>query len=299
MNCRRWLYVALLLLGLVVSGYLLFRGLTLLSSGARETIDLCSEILGAGCDEALLSASSNFLGMPLAGWGVVYYVILSSLLILGGFLREDFDLEAAVGSMALALIGACVSLFLLVNIAAGWVPFCPLCLVIHAINQLLVPVIWWQSGKSFRELYQGLLAGLNYLLRGKAESPRKVRLKVLGFVTAALLASLCFQWIFVEVKMRSVVESAVFDPRQVLYEYASVIPQEIPVRVDGPRLGGAALSVHLVVFKSFQCPGCRKFFDTVHRLVSRFEGRLDVVFKYFPLGSVCNPKIDSKKFQDR
>jgi len=293
MNRRRLLYIVLLGLGLVLSGYLLFRGLALMSSRAPDAIDLCSELLGAGCDEALLSTSSRFLGMPLAGWGVVYYVTLVCLMILGGLLRDDFELEATVGSMILAVIGACGSVLMLVNIMAGWVPFCPLCLVIHIINLLLVLVIWWQSGKSAKQLFQAFRAGGIYLLRGQAESPRKARWKVLGFVTAALIAIVFYQWIFVEVKLREAAENAGFDPRRILSEYASAIPQDIPIGTEDPRLGTGDLSVHLVVFNSFQCPGCRKFSGTVHQLASRFDGRLTVVFKHFPLGSACNPKIQS------
>jgi len=291
MNYRRLLYIALILLGLVVSGYLLFRGLALLSISVPGTIDLCSELLGAGCDEALLSASSKFLGMPLAGWGVVYYITLLGLLILGGLLREDFDLEATVGSMTLAVIGACVSIFLLVNIVAGWVPFCPLCLVLHTINLLLVVVIWWQSRKSAKQLYQGIRAGGIYLLKGRAESHRRARWKVLGFISVALIAIVCYQWIFVEVRLRSADKNVSFKPRQVLYEYTSAIPQDIPIGAGDPRLGSGDLSVHLVVFNSFQCPGCRKFSGTVHQLASRFGDHLTVIFKHFPLGSDCNPKI--------
>ncbi len=161
MKRRQLLYWILVGLGLIVSGYLLYRGFALMADSAPGTIDLCSVILGTGCDESLLSNSSIFLGIPLAGWGIVYYLTLTILLVLGKILREDFELEAAVGAQIIAVLGACGSVFLLVNIFAGWVPFCPLCLVIHSINLLLVPVIWRMSGRSIKQLTAAFFSGLN------------------------------------------------------------------------------------------------------------------------------------------
>ena len=47
----------------------------------------------------------------------------------------------------------------------------------------------------------------------------------------------------------------------------------------------------MVVFNDFQCPGCRQLAQTVHGLARKFEGSLHIVFKHFPLDSVCNPLV--------
>jgi len=198
MKLRRLLYVGLIVLGLVVSGYLLFRTFILLESSAPGAIDLCSEVLGAGCDETLLSPSSWFLKIPLAGWGVIYYMTLLWLMVLGIFLRDDFELDAAVGSLLIVMIAALGSLALAVIILTGKAPFCPLCLVIHAINLALVPVIWLLTKASPRKIFQAVRAGGLYVFRGETRSPREARWKVLGFITTALFVVVLYQWFFIE-----------------------------------------------------------------------------------------------------
>ena len=289
---RRYLfYMILITLGLILSGYLLFRGFSLMADSAPGTIDLCSAVLGSGCDESLLSDSSIFLGIPLAGWGIVYYLTLTALLVLGNLLHEEFEFDAAVGALVIAVLGACASVYLLINIFAGWVPLCPLCLILHAINLLLVPVIWGISGRSTKQLIEAFLSGVRYVFRGQSESPKKARWKVVGFVLIALFALVLYQWILVEVKLRQGAGRGAFDPDTVLYEYSSMIPQEIPVSTDDPLLGSTDRKVNLVVFSSFECPGCREFVSVIHQLISQYPDKLTVIFKPFPLDSACNPLL--------
>lgn len=288
------MYWILVGLGMIISGYLLYRGFTLMADGALGSIDLCSIVLGTGCDESLLSDSSIFLGIPFAGWGIVYYLTLTSLLVLGKIQREDFELEAAVGALVIAVLGACGSIYLLITIAAGWVPFCPLCLIIHSINLLLVPVIWRMSGRSTKQLTQAFLSGIKYVINGKSESPKKARWKVVGFVLVALFALVLYQWILVEVKLHQGYGDATFDPETELYEYSSVIPQDLPISPADPLLGSTEMRVNLVVFSSFECPGCREFVSIIHQLVSQFPDELTVVFKPFPLDPACNPLLSGE-----
>ena len=49
---------------------------------------------GRGYDEALQSPLAFQLGLPLAGWGLVYYGTLASLLLLGWTIGESFRFEA-------------------------------------------------------------------------------------------------------------------------------------------------------------------------------------------------------------
>ena len=102
---RRMLCLSLLGLGSLVSAYLLARSFALVATRVSDAIDVCSAIFGTGCDEALLSAASWQLGIPLAGWGVVYYVTLACLLVMAWALGEAFELEATLGALLLSAAG--------------------------------------------------------------------------------------------------------------------------------------------------------------------------------------------------
>ena len=100
----RWrgLCAVLILVGSLLSGYLLFRTFTLLAQGAGGAPDVCSAVFGLGCDATLLGAGSWRLGSPLAGWGLVYYAALGCLLSLGWTLKDAFEAEATLGALVLA-----------------------------------------------------------------------------------------------------------------------------------------------------------------------------------------------------
>jgi uncharacterized membrane protein len=88
-SVNRWwrrAVLALLLIGLAASAYLVQRTLTLLADASVSGGDVCSIAFGVSCDAALLSDSSWVVGVPLAGWGVVYYATLLALLTAGAIL---------------------------------------------------------------------------------------------------------------------------------------------------------------------------------------------------------------------
>src|SRR5207244_1992078 len=80
----RMLSFALVGVGWLASGYLLLRAFELGRGAPIARVDLCSMVFGVGCDARLLGPMSSQLGVPLAGWGFVYFPLLGFLLALGG-----------------------------------------------------------------------------------------------------------------------------------------------------------------------------------------------------------------------
>ena len=285
---RRSLCLTLISLGLAVSGYLLARTFALMLDQAPDSFDLCSAIFGTGCDAALLSDTSWVLGIPLAGWGVVYSASLLCLLILAWALGEAFEREATLGAVVLAAAGAVGSLYLTAIVLAGRAPLCPLCMVVHGINLLLVPALARLSERTVGQLLQDLRNGGKYVRGGRTDAPREARWKTVGFVTTALVAVVLYQWVLVESERRVHAADGAFDPAQALAAYASTPRQDIPLDPDDPRIGSSDAPVRLVVFSSFQCPGCRAFAQEMRHLADRYVDELTITFKHFPLETACN-----------
>jgi len=277
-------------LGLCVSGYLLYRTFALLGDGGPGKADACSALFGTGCDAALLSATAWQMGLPLAGWGVVYFATLAGLLILGWTLGESFETEASTAALMFSLGGGFVSVYLLAILAAGRSPLCPLCIVTHAINLLLIPSLKQLNGQSVREICAALRAGIRYLL-GRVDGSPTGSWKLLGFVTATMVAVIVYQWVYVEAQLR---RSAAYNTAaavKVLEEYSTARLVTIPRRESDPRLGPRSAPVRMVVFSDFQCSGCRRLSETLRPLLRKFDDKLEIVFKHFPLSSRCNPHI--------
>jgi uncharacterized membrane protein len=275
----------------MVSGYLLWRHFILAGLSAHSGSDFCSALFGTGCDDALRSPLAVQLGLPLAGWGLVYYGTLACLLLLGWSLGDTFQFEATVSALLLALAAALGSVALFVSMVSGLAPFCPLCAVVHAVNLLLLFPLKQLSGRPASQVVRAVATAIRYLVGGKTPEPVAARWKLVGFLTSGLVAVVIYQWVYVEFALRTHSAEAPFDPQQTITLFESGIEHEIPVAEADPRLGPADAPVRMVVFGDLQCLGCRQLAQVIPRLARQFDGSLQIVFKHFPLDSTCNAAV--------
>lgn len=287
----RSIFLTLIGLGLAVSGYLLFRHFALTDYSTQSGTDFCSAVFGMSCDDALQSPLAVQLGLPLAGWGLVYYGTLASLLLLGWTIGESFRFEATTAALLLALAAALGSVALFVAMVTHLSPFCPLCAVVHAINLLLLFPLKRLTGRPVGQLLKAVARAIRYLVGGKTADPVAARWKLVGFLTAGLVAVVIYQWVFVEVALHARSAEAPFDPQQAIVLFESGPQQEIPIADADPRLGPADAPVRMVIFSDFQCPGCTQLAQTIPGLARQFKDTLQIVFKHYPLDSACNSVV--------
>ncbi len=276
-------------LGLVISGYLLSRHLILAGAGVGGEMDVCSAIFGRGCDAALSSPVSFQFGLPLAGWGVVFYTTLAALLLLAWLLGKPFQVEAMFAAFGLSLVALFGSLVLVMMMFANQALFCPFCAVVHAINLFLPFPLRRMTGRPIRQFFQASKAGVKSLLTRKPFDYVQTRWKlVLGFITVTLVAMVMYQWVRIEVISKTVSTNLALDPQRFLAVFESGVKHDIPIEPDDPMTGPSNALVRLVVFSDFQCPACRYFSHVTAELVERLEVRPQIIFKHFPLGMACN-----------
>ena len=275
-------------LGLAISIYLVWRHTVLIGDWPGGRSDVCTALFGMGCDAALRSPASFQFGLPLAGWGLIYYATLVTFRLLARFLGETFEFEANFAAFLLSLPAFFISVALSGMMLTGNVPFCPFCAVAHLINLGLVFSLKHLTGRSIVELAQACKAGGKYLLTGKTVDPVHARWTLLGFFTAALVAVVVYQWLLIEVPPAAVINRAL-NPQQVLGEFEASAEQDIPVGPDDPILGPTNAPVRIVVFSDFQCPACRGYARELYALVEQYAKKLQIVFKHFPLDKACNP----------
>ncbi len=282
----------LIAVGLAVSIYLLIRHFSLTGYSAHGGADFCSALFGKGCDDALRSGGAVQLGVPLAGWGLVYYGSLLSLLFMGWILGDAFRFQAMVAAFLISLVGAAGSVALFIAMVTPIAPFCPMCATIHAVNLLLLYPLKRLTGCSIRELIRSVFGAIRYLLGGKVTDPVAARWTIVGYLAALLVAVAIYQWAFVEYALHKRPAEAPLDPRQTMALYLAGPKHEIPINDTDPQIGPVDAPVQMVVFYDFLCPGCKQLAKTVPVLASEFGDTLHVVFKHFPLDSICNPLLE-------
>ena len=288
---QRWWWAASLLtgLGMALSGYLLARTFALIAPAGHVSPDLCSALFTASCDATLSNGRAWVLGIPLAGWGLVYFSMLAALLALARFIAGAFKAHALLAASALAAVGLGCGLVLTAGVLLRSEPLCPLCVSVHTLSLALVFVLPRAVARSWREL----LTIVRDAWRGLGAAARETsRWRLVGFGCVALVATIAYQWVFVEAALRRPTSEQRANRAAIISAYVTSPKRTLPVSESDPHRGPLDAPVKLVVFESFQCPHCQQFAAALPRLEREFGDRLLVVFKHYPLSTRCNDRLN-------
>lgn len=292
MSSKKNLYYAtyfLITIGLLVSGYLLFNHFAIVAGKPFET-DLCSIVFGKGCNAASFSNVSIFMNIPVGGWGLIYLSVLLCLTILSQIFLSKLN-EIIQIAFWISFVALFISLFYIGITALNPVLLCPFCMVFHILNFALFLLIKKLSQKSFKELFRGLLKALGIVFLGKPVSDHFSKWKWLTLIIPLILALAIYQWVIMEGQNIRIQKLESYDPLVELEKFEAIEVWDIQVSSEDPMLGPKDAPVSLVVFSDFQCDICEMFATNFEHLINYNKGKLNIIFKYFPLSSQCNPII--------
>ena len=283
----RLLSFIFLILGLMISSYLLYRHLQLSESSEPLEAGVCQTVFKADCDATLKSPLARVLGLPLAGLGVVFYGTLLVLALLPFCLGQYIEVEALLASLVLSIAGAIAGVILMVVMLVGSTPFCPLCALVHVISFSLVPVFRHLSGRSFKEIIASL-ASIGRLAKSNEVSSEAVALKTVGLFSAFLASVIIGQWVLIQQLLHRPPQ---YDVRHAIASFSLTSRIDIPVNSADPKTGPEDAEVQLVVFSDFKCAACKRFAAELKQLLASVPGKVRLVFKNFPLNSACNKSL--------
>jgi protein-disulfide isomerase len=186
-----------------------------------------------------------------------------------GFLLAHAGRSACAAAWAILAAGTGASLALTVSLFLNGFSDCLPCFAVHVINAALF------SALSFAVAKQNVPT---------ASGPLRFHPIHRRLTVGALL-----------IVAGGVAETAISPPWRAASlaagAYRAEPAQAIPLDSTDPSRGAPDNAVRLVVFSSFQCPGCQMFAHNLQLLDQRFAGRLTTIFKHFPLGKACNPAL--------
>lgn len=288
----RWSAVLLCLLGWLLSVYLLQ-----LTGGAqaqgRWLQALCGPAEGEertfDCESVLHSryaylggqaGAEGRRGLPWGAVGAAYFAFVGLwYLFVGPPTRSRAWWHLPI--MLLVLVGAAGSVELVHVMAFELRRWCPACLIVHALNALLVVLT---------------LAAFPWRRPRALQRPHPTT----GLALATLLAGfLLTQVHFLFVHARTAIAGyrllernylkIVEDPDFVRWDYERQPTVSLPLRDDDVILGPPTAAHTVVAFVDFQCPACRLVCERLAELRAAHPDRLRVVFRHFPLDAACNP----------
>lgn len=102
------------------------------------------------CETVQLSRWATFLGVPVAAWGIGYYVVVLALSVAGTMERWEASPSLAVGTVLLTAWGALFSLWLTALELFVIHAICQWCVIsaLLAVTLFLVALLDWRDGRS-------------------------------------------------------------------------------------------------------------------------------------------------------
>lgn len=237
------------------------------------------------CDGVARTTHSQFLGVPLAYWGIFLYSFILMLLNVD-FLKKipglkflevfknKFHYIASLGiiSFTISMLLMVVSLFVIKKI-------CIMCFVTYIINLFIAIIAVWGIEGGFVETIK---QSWNDFV--EALQPKSYRI---AFVTVMVIAGIFFGWTY---------SSAKFTPalkwQREYGEFAQTAVNKYAVK--GNILGSKkedAIVLH--VYSDYMCPICFTANNMIHKVAGEFKN-LRVEHHALPLDKECNKYLPTE-----
>lgn len=273
---KRIILTIITLIGLIITGELIniYHKVNFVENFAPS---FCSVNSFINCDGVAQTPYSMFLGVPLAIWGLILYLIIFFLIYVDK-INEKFDIKlfkvfknpvkyiAAIGlfSFAVSMILASISFFKIHMI-------CTLCLTTYVLNFFIALTAKGKGffADEFKTTFKDFVAGVKEYL--------------ILFIAVAVCAAGLLIWLQT---------SMILSPNlklQKSFEYYQKLKKNI-YAAKGNTLGNPDGNITIYLYSDFMCPFCKVTNIMMHRLAKEQK---DVVVYHmnFPLDSKCNPML--------
>jgi uncharacterized membrane protein/protein-disulfide isomerase len=304
-NSKFWTYV-LSSTGAVVSLVALYEHV-IYRYGLAKGPSFCNISQHINCEAVNASEWSVFLGVPIASYGIFFYIAVLGLLWVSGPGRRVSDEQSNQVVFVGTLFGSLISLalFAISELIIG--ALCLLCVGLYLITFALFTVTWRSSGASFLSTLSGGVRGALSFLCGICRGHKPALIGAVSLVLWGVVA-VASPAITYDVALAMRGSKAARGPQTLaqtdpVRAWREAPLQQIPVSFGVGAFGDYAKGdsqapIQIVEFADFECPGCRVLYTALQPVLERFKGHYHFVFKNFPLDSACNPGISGKFHQN-
>ncbi len=241
----------------------------------------CNVNSTVNCDAVLMSSYSTLLGMPMAGWGLLSYVVVAVLLFRRRKAVGSARTQATLLVLGFALWNVAVALYMagISTFALGH--FCLLCAATYLLVLVTAGLAWSLAQADLRPSGQQILTSQRGLIAG-------------GAIAAGIAAIAAMQFASVPISGASMTPDDVKrrDPEFYDWYTSRTVTKDLPSATHSK--GPADAPVTIIEFSDFECPACAMAFRDLHDLAARNPDLVRIVFHHFPLDADCNPNVTTR-----
>ncbi len=267
---KSFLLIALILalIGVGVTVYATQHHLQVKATGSSDAV--CNITATVNCNDVARSQYSEVFGIPVAVWGLGYFIAIAALL--SGTWFGVMTLSALLPAYA-TLVGIGV----LTSIVLGTISItkigvvCPTCVATYVVTALQAVVLF-----IFRD--QIKYAGLNKLVNGGAVAVVALVLTIGGFHLTAGKAP------------TSASQPTTATPPAPTGPAVDLVINRSAYSGLGEdyRKGSDQAKVVITEFADFQCPACQYTANNLREVAKIYGDAVQIVFKNYPLDRACN-----------
>jgi protein-disulfide isomerase/uncharacterized membrane protein len=227
---------------------------------------LCNFSSFFSCDAASYSPLSNLWGVPISFMGILIGLLLATHLFSTIIFTRASHFVAHLNSVG------CITLFIYSIAILGHL--CPVCFVYYLFSLLASFALWRDQ-----------------------HSPT-IELKPLAIWGAIFLIAVAGMKLYVEKRARGMKLLA----PSLIKEYDSNKNLGAPTTDSAYRVLTATENfkdapIQLTIFSDFQCPACAMLSQALHALSSKYQGKINAQYFFYPLDDNCNPSMEGPLHQ--
>ena len=274
-----WIAVGIAALGAAMALYLADITFTIAAEGLTSS-SACSINEWVNCDLVQASSYARLFGVPVAWWGLLFYVFVGFSALYGAAGKNP---QAAAPYVAASFLVSILAV--LFSILKGFNLYqmgllCPVCVGMYAANLGLMLVLPFGLGLSFGQ-WAGFVASYVSAASGK-ESDLKFSPKIVKVVSVFLiLFTVGGTWAVN--KQKGSPGAATTDIGRSVQNHFRQTPRVVETNEEAPVWGNPDAEITIVEFADFQCPACRQAAAFFKPTLGEYEDRVKFVFMNFPL----------------
>jgi uncharacterized membrane protein len=223
-----------------------------------EGKSLCNINSFFNCDKTTFSQLSNIAGVPTSLFGaIIGFLALMGLVIRNEAYERTMFFTSIINALGCGILFL-YSLFILNGL-------CPFCTFYYIASGILV-FLFYKKSENYKP-------NLGYLA---------------GFAVITLLASLVVRnTVQAKEKAKNEIGS------DLIKQYYSLPNLGTPSMTSDFKLANMPTApIKIVIFSDFECPACKALSDIIPKVTSRYEGKIDIQYFFYPLDSSCNPSME-------
>ncbi len=269
------------ILGIGLSAFLVFLHLGLMRGELLGGV-ACGGGGAFNCHAVTGSSWSQFLGIPLALWGLIGYITVLALSLLSLQSREwETDALTLLWGVAVVFVTVDAVLFSLMVFVIRFL--CVLCLLTYALNLSLLLATWRWLRQTQVSVWKHLPVAVQSLV------PSSRRPATLLFWGILLVGSSTTMGLHAATTFVSRGTLGSLQPQ--MREFVEKQPR-VAVDISGdPSLGPVDARFQVVEFSDFLCAACNRMSKLNTIILANHRDDTRFVFKHFPLDTTCNNQI--------